>query len=134
MKYPFETRRPIAASEQMLILYGVKSVGGLSKSAEELYPLLFLIHPPPPPPLRFDSIDWRGVRQPARISRTFHAWDDIYIYTVVYSGIGTLRKGVVFQVSREKKSAAGRWKRGGEGSGGGKGSHRWRDAEGGKVR
>lgn len=58
----------------------------------------------------------------------------IYIYTVVYSGIGTLRKGVVFQVSREKKSAAGRWKRGGEGSGGGKGSHRWRDAEGGKVR
>lgn len=58
----------------------------------------------------------------------------IYIYTVVYSGIGTLRKGVVFQVSREKKSAAGRWKRGGEGSGGEKGSHRWRDAEGGKVR
>lgn len=120
MKHPFQTRRPIAASGQMLILYGVKSVerkprrGRRSTSPEiglpRLYPLLFLHPPLPSPPLRFDSIDWRGVRQPARISRAFGT-----IHTVVYIGIGTLRRRVVFQVSRWRKRVAGRWRRG-EGS------------------
>lgn len=50
----------------------------------------------------------------------------IYIQSGYTGWIGTLRKGVVFQVSREKK----REDRGGEGGG----NHRWRDAEGGKAR
>lgn len=105
--YPFETRRPIAASGQMLILYGVKSAGSLEKTTSiEIgrgfpYPFLIL-------PLRLDSIRSIGVRQ-------HFARGMIYIQSGYTGWIGTLRKGVVFQVSREKK----REDRGGEGSGGG---------------
>lgn len=104
--YPFETRRPIAASGQMLILYGVKSAGSLEKTTSiEIgrgfpYPFLIL-------PLRLDSIRSIGVRQ--RFARGM-----IYIQSGYTGWIGTLRKGVVFQVSREKK----REDRGGEGSSG----------------
>lgn len=91
----------------MLILYGVKSAGSLEKTTSiEIgrgfpYPFLIL-------PLRLDSIRSIGVRQ--RFARGM-----IYIQSGYTGWIGTLRKGVVFQVSREKK----REDRGGEGSGGG---------------
>lgn len=91
----------------MLILYGVKSAGSLEKTTSiEIgrgfpYPFLIL-------PLRLDSIRSIGVRQ-------HFARGMIYIQSGYTGWIGTLRKGVVFQVSREKK----REDRGGEGSGGG---------------
>lgn len=121
--YPFETRRPIAASGQMLILYGVKSAGSLEKTTSiEIgrgfpYPFLIL-------PLRLDSI--RSID----CSPTFRAWDDIYTVGIYRLDRYFAKGGCVSGVEGEKEGGSRRRRIGW----GGGGNHRWRDAEGGKAR
>lgn len=108
MKHPFQTRRPIAVSGQMLILYGVKSVGSLDEDVDRRRPksaFRGFIRCFSLSTSSFTSASFRFDRL-ARCSPTCahiaRVWDDTY--SRIYRDRYFAKEGCVSGVEVEKKS------------------------------